>query len=130
MSIEKEFFHLRPASEQSPVAGIEQLSEFLQSRLSELGYMVDPIQEDWGFWIAVKTQNAKMAIGVYGVGEDTSDLQFAVTVFTDKVRKWIIWPLLARSIEAALKTLQHDLSNLLDQTTSLVIVDRTTDYPL
>ena len=130
MTTENEFFHLRPASGQSAITSSGHLSEVLKLQLSDLGYLVEPIQEDWGWWIAVEKRDAKMAIGVYGVDEDTSDREFAVTVFTDKVRMWILWPFLARSIEAELRVLKRELSNLLDHNTNLVIVDKTTAFPL
>lgn len=130
MTVEKEFLHLRPASGQSAITSSEHLSEVLKRQLSDLGYLVETIQEDWGWWIAIEKREAKMAIGVYGVDEDTSNREFAVTVFTDKVRRWILWPFLARPIEAEIEELKHELSNLLDLTSGLVKIDTTTEYPL
>ena len=128
--IESEFIHLRPAFRHSPIDGVKLLSFWLKSNLSQLGYLVEPIQEDWGYWLAVEKRDAKMAIGVYGVGESAADWEFAITVFTDKARKWVVWPFLARSIEAEIRELKQDLSHVLTQSTDLIVVGRTRDYPL
>ena len=127
---DQEFFHLRPAAQRSSIEGYEQLSQHLKRRLSDLGYFVDPIQEDWGWWIAVEKQDAKMALGVYCVDEGTPKCEFAVTVFTDNTRRWVFWPFIARSIETDIQNLKQDLSNLFDDDASLVVIDRTADYPL
>lgn len=128
--IEQEYIRLRPADAQTPVEGIEQLSEFLKARLSDLGYVAEPIQEDWGYWIAVRAPKTRMAIGVYGVDEGTPDRQYAVTVFTERSMQWIIWPFWGRSIETELMTLKRDLSKVLEDAENLFIVERSAEYPL
>lgn len=91
---------------------------------------MDTVKEDWGWWVAVEKQGIKMALGVYGVNEDTPKREFAVTVITKNTKKWIIWPFMAVSIESEIEDLKQNLASLLNDEASLIVADRTMDYPL
>ena len=108
----------------------EKLATCLASALAACGYEVDPIEEDWGWWIGVRVEAAAMAIGVYSAESETQGSNFAVTVFTEKSRRWLIWPFRSVSIVPQLRALKQDVAEVLEKAPDLNIGAVTAEFPL
>ncbi len=128
--IGKDFFHLRPSRHQNAIEGDEQLLQILTMRLEAFGYTVDPVREDWGWWVGVAKLPAKMAIGVYGVDQNSTACEFAVTLFTEKTKRWVFWPFVSRSIESELVDLRQHVAQVLHTAVEIDLIAETDEFPL
>ena len=70
-----------------------------------------------------------MALGVYGATDETSDIQFALTVYTARSKRWVIWPFISKSLIPERRSLQSDLVAGLDQLADYRIAHVSTEFP-
>lgn len=124
------YFHLRPSRNKTAVEGVEQLMQVLAAGLEAFGYQVDPVLEDWGWWVGVAKPPARMAIGLYGVDLDSAAREFAVTVFTEKTKRWVFWPFVSHSIESELVDLKGHVAEILRGADEIEIIAETDAFPL
>lgn len=124
------YFHLRPSPHKTAIDGVEQLMQILTAGLAPFGYQLDPVPEDWGWWVGVRKPPAKMAIGLYGVDLDSAAREFAVTVFTQKTKRWVFWPFVSHSIEPELIGLKGHVDKALYGADEVELIAETDVFPL
>ena len=107
------------------------LANYLQERLTELGYVVPFVCcEDWGWWVELKSAPFTFGVCIYSALGDNGPTEFVCTDGATGPRKWSWRKLRFVNTGPWVEKLHDDLLDIFTTDEDVEVVDVSEDFPL